>query len=68
VEYAVIFSLFLLPFTYFMILRVSTDNKMMGKHVTKTIGKTLGWIYVTLSIILAVAAVPLMILTNMGKM
>lgn len=67
VEYAVIFSVLVLPFTYFIILRVSSDKKTMKEYASGPVGKTLGWIFFILSCILAVSAIPLMIVTNMGK-
>lgn len=67
VEYAVIFSVLVLPFTYFTILKVASDKKVMKSHASGRFGKTLGWIYVGVSCVLALIAIPLMIMTNMGK-
>lgn len=67
VEYAVIFSVLVLPFTYFTILNVSLDKKVMKQYVTGPVGKILGWIFFLLSCIIALSAIPLMLLTNMGK-
>lgn len=67
VEYAVIFSVLALPFTYFAILKASSDKKVMGKYRSGSFGRTLGWIYLVLISIVALAAIPLMILSNMGK-
>ncbi|HSW48040.1 MAG TPA: Nramp family divalent metal transporter [Candidatus Saccharimonadales bacterium] len=67
VEYAVIFSLLALPFTYYAVLKVAADKRIMQKHASGNFGKTLGWIYFVLICILAIVSIPLMILTNMGK-
>jgi manganese transport protein len=67
VEYAVISSVIILPFTYFIILKVSSDKEVMTEYATGRIGKTLGWMFFVLTCIIALLAIPLMVLTNMGK-
>jgi manganese transport protein len=65
-EYAVIFSIPVLPLTYLPILLVGGDKRVMGKHVNGPISKVLGWGYFGLICVLAVAAPILFVATNGG--
>jgi len=67
VEYSVIFAVVVLPFTYYPILRVADDAATMGRHVNGPATRALGWIYLALITIAALAAVPLMVITHMGE-
>jgi manganese transport protein len=67
VEYSVIFAVVVLPFTYYPILRVADDAETMGRHVNGPATRTLGWIYLVLITMAALAAVPLMVITHMGE-
>lgn len=67
VEYAVVFSVIALPFTYYITLTVAGDKKTMGRYASKKWVSAAGWIYFALITIFAAAAIPLMILTNMGN-
>jgi len=66
VELSVIFAVVVLPFTYFPILQVARDRRLMGVHVNNTFITTLGWIYFALIVAASLAAVPLMVATHMG--
>jgi manganese transport protein len=66
-EYAVIFSAVALPLTYIPILLVANDRKYMGTHRNGTLANTLGTIYLFVIIVIAIAAIPLMLLTNVGQ-
>jgi Mn2+/Fe2+ NRAMP family transporter len=65
-EYAVIFSIPVLPLTYLPILLVGNDRAVMGKHVNGPLARTLGWTYFALICLLAVAAPVLFVATNGG--
>jgi manganese transport protein len=65
-EYAVIFSIPVLPLTYLPILLVGNDRDVMGKHVNGLISRVLGWAYFGLICLLAVAAPVLFLWTNGG--
>ena len=65
-EYAVIFSIPVLPLTYLPILLVGGDREVMGSHVNGPISRTLGWAYFGLICVLAVAAPILFMATNGG--
>jgi Mn2+/Fe2+ NRAMP family transporter len=65
-EYAVIFSIPVLPLTYLPILLVGNNADVMGKHVNGPINRALGWAYFGLICLLAVAAPVLFVWTNGG--
>jgi len=65
-EYAVIFSIPVLPLTYLPILLVGNDRNVMGKHVNGPLARVLGWGYFCLICVLAVAAPVLFVWTNGG--
>jgi manganese transport protein len=65
-EYAVIFSIPVLPLTYLPVLLVAGNREVMGKHVNGRLSRTLGWAYFGLICVLAVAAPILFVATNGG--
>ena len=65
-EYAVIFSIPVLPLTYLPILLVGGDRDTMGRHANGRISTVLGWGYFCLICVLAVAAPILFVATNGG--
>jgi manganese transport protein len=65
-EYAVIFSIPVLPLTYLPILLVGNDRAVMGRHANGVLTRVLGWGYFGLICLLAVAAPVLFIWTNGG--
>jgi manganese transport protein len=66
-EYAVIFSIPVLPLTYLPILLVGNDRQVMGKYVNGPLARVLGWFYFGLICVLAVAAPILFVWTNGGS-
>jgi manganese transport protein len=66
-EYAVIFSAVALPLTYAPILVVANDRTYMREYTNGRLANILGVIYLFVILIVAVAAVPLLILTNVGQ-
>jgi manganese transport protein len=66
-EYAVIFSIPVLPLTYLPILLVGNDREVMGEHVNGLLARVLGWFYFGLICVLAVAAPVLFLWTNGGS-
>jgi manganese transport protein len=66
-EYAVIFSAVALPLTYIPILLVANDPEYMGAHVNGRLANVLGFAYLLVIMVIAVAAIPLMIITNVGQ-
>ena len=67
VEFAVLFSILVLPLTYLPLLLLSGDRKYMGQYVNGPVTKTLGWIYFVVISIAAIAALPLFFLTSGGN-
>jgi manganese transport protein len=65
-EYAVIFSIPVLPLTYLPILLTGNDRNVMGKHVNGPVARVLGWGYFGLICLLALAAPVLFVWTNGG--
>ena len=67
VEYAIVFSVVVLPLTYFPLMSLSRDKDVMGVHANGPVASTLGWLYFFLICIAAVAAIPLLVLTHGGQ-
>jgi Mn2+/Fe2+ NRAMP family transporter len=66
-EYAVIFSAVALPLTYIPILLVANDPEYMGRHRNGSLANVLGVVYLVVILAIALSAIPLMILTNVGQ-
>jgi len=66
-EFAVIFSVVALPLTYLPILLVANDRAYMGEHANGKVANVLGIGYFVLILVVAVSAIPLMIVTNVGQ-
>jgi manganese transport protein len=66
-EYAVIFSVVALPLTYIPILLVANDKTYMRHYGNGRFANILGLFYLLVIMIVALAAVPLMLLTNVGQ-
>jgi manganese transport protein len=66
-EYAVIFSAVALPLTYIPILLVANDADYMGRFKNGRLANVLGLVYLVLIMVIAISAVPLMVLTNVGQ-
>jgi manganese transport protein len=67
VEFAVLFSILVLPLTYLPLLLLSGDREFMGAHANGPVAKTLGWFYYFVVTIAAIAALPLYFLTSGGN-
>jgi Mn2+/Fe2+ NRAMP family transporter len=66
-EYSVIFSVVALPLTYLPILLIANDRTYMGSNVNGKLANVLGVVYFVVIIAIALAAIPLMLLTNGGQ-
>jgi manganese transport protein len=66
-EYAVIFSVVALPLTYLPILLVANDRAYMGRYANGRLANVLGVAYLFVILAVALSAIPLMILTNVGQ-
>jgi manganese transport protein len=67
VEYSIVFSVVILPFTYFPVLAMAGDRRIMGRHANGPLAKILGWFYLVLLTLAALTAVPLLLLTYGGR-
>jgi manganese transport protein len=67
VEYAIVFSVVILPLSYFPVLMVAKDRQYMGGFANGKLSTALGWFYLILLTISGLAAIPLLILTHGGK-
>jgi manganese transport protein len=66
-EYAVIFSVVALPLTYVPILLVANDRTYMGTYVNGRLANAFGLLYLVVIIVVALSAIPLMILRIRGR-
>jgi manganese transport protein len=66
-ELSVIFSVVALPLTYIPILLVANDTAYMGRHANGKLANTFGIFYLFVVLAIAVAAIPLLVLSNMGQ-
>jgi manganese transport protein len=68
VEYAVLFSILVLPLTYLPLLLLAGDKTYMRTHANGPLAKGLGWLYFAIIAVAAVAALPLYFLTSGGQL
>jgi Mn2+/Fe2+ NRAMP family transporter len=66
-EYSVIFSVVALPLTYLPILLVANDKAYMGRYANGRLANIFGVFYLVIIMVVALTAIPLMILTNQGQ-
>jgi manganese transport protein len=66
-EYAVIFSVVALPLTYLPLLLIARDPTFMGEHVNGWFANVMGWLYFAVILVVALAAVPLLLITQGGS-
>lgn len=67
VEYAVLFSIIVLPLTYLPLMLLANDKGYMGKHANKWLAKGLGWFFFGVVTLAALAALPLYFVTSGGQ-
>jgi Mn2+/Fe2+ NRAMP family transporter len=67
VEYSIIAAVVILPLTYFPTLLAAQDKDYMGSHVNGRLSNVLGWSYLIVITIAALAAIPLLIITHGGE-
>jgi manganese transport protein len=65
-EYSVIFSVVALPLTYLPLMLIARDREFMGDHANGVFANVMGWTYLVVIVVLAVAAIPLLFATNGG--
>lgn len=67
VDFAILFSILVLPLTYLPLLLLSGDKGYMGQYANGPVTKALGWFYFLIITVAALAAVPLFLLTSGGS-
>ena len=67
VEWAVVFSIVVLPLSYLPLLLAASDRKYMNEHVNGWTSNILGWSFYAVLCIAAAAALPLYFLTSGGE-
>jgi len=67
VEYAIVFSVVILPLSYYPILRTARNRELMGSHANGWVADTLGVFFLVLVTLAALAAIPLLIITHSGE-
>jgi Mn2+/Fe2+ NRAMP family transporter len=66
-ELSVIAAVVALPLTYVPILLVANDRAYMGRYANGVVGNIFGVFYLVVVLAIATAAIPLLILSNMGQ-
>ena len=66
-EISVVFSVVALPLTYLPILLVANDRAYMGRYGNGVVGNVFGVFYLAVLLVIALAAIPLLIASNMGQ-
>jgi Mn2+/Fe2+ NRAMP family transporter len=68
VEYSIVFSVVILPFTYFPVLVIARDKELMGEeHANGRFANAVGWFYLAVLTLAALLAIPLLIATRGGQ-
>jgi manganese transport protein len=67
VEYSIVFSVVILPFTFLPVLVVARDAHIMGAHANGRFANVVGTSYLVVITVAALAAIPLLIATHGGK-
>jgi manganese transport protein len=67
VEYAVLFSIVVLPLTYLPLMLLAGDKSYMREYANGPLAKTLGWLFFAIVTAAAIAAIPLYVLTSGGQ-
>ncbi len=66
-EYMLVFSAVVLPLTYLPILIVANDREYLQDHVNGWLANTVGIGYLVIIVVVALAAIPLMLVTGAGS-
>jgi Mn2+/Fe2+ NRAMP family transporter len=67
VDYSIVLSIVVLPLSYLPLMLLAGDRKYMGAYANKWLAKSLGWFFFVFVTFMAIAAVPLYILTSGGE-
>jgi manganese transport protein len=67
VNISVVFGMVVMPLTYYPIMRVAMDRNIMKRHVNSRTDTAFGILFLVFITLAALAAIPLMILTDSGQ-
>jgi Mn2+/Fe2+ NRAMP family transporter len=67
VEYSIVFSVVILPLTYFPVMLIAGDKEVMGENANGWLANALGWFYLVVITLAALLAVPLLVITHGGQ-
>jgi manganese transport protein len=67
INISVVFGMVVMPLTYYPIMRVAMDKGIMKRHVNSRTDTAVGIFFLFLITLAALAAIPLMILTDSGQ-
>jgi Mn2+/Fe2+ NRAMP family transporter len=67
VEYAIVFSIVILPLSYLPLMLLAGDRKYMGQYANGWLATVLGWFFFVVISVAAIAAIPLYLLTSGGQ-
>jgi Mn2+/Fe2+ NRAMP family transporter len=67
VNISVVFGMVVMPLTYYPIMRVAMDTGIMQRHVNSRTDTAFGIVFLILITLAALAAIPLMVLTDSGQ-
>jgi Mn2+/Fe2+ NRAMP family transporter len=65
-EIVVVLSAAALPLTFYPVLVVANDSSYMGEHTNSPVLNAIGYTYLVLLVVVALATVPLMYITKLG--
>jgi manganese transport protein len=67
VEYSIVFSVVILPFTYFPLLMVAGNRAIMRTQANGPLANALGWFFLVIVTLAALCAIPLFAMTHGGR-
>jgi len=67
VEYSIVFAVVTLPFTYFPMLVIAADKRVMKSFANGWLSNTLGWLFLVLTTLAALCAILLLLITHGGR-
>jgi manganese transport protein len=67
IDISIIFGMAAMPWTYYPILRIAADKRVMGDRVNSRLYTIIGAVFLVLITVAALAAIPLLIVTHGGQ-
>jgi manganese transport protein len=67
VEYSIVLAVVILPFTYFPMLVIAADKRVMKDFANGRFANAMGWFFLVLTTLAGLAAIPLLLITHGGR-